>query len=979
MSTSRQRVSAALKRFQPKPKVQIGTLGNVAGVVDVPGKSNYVYVTIPGSGTLVVYNKRIAPVPGMPVEIGRDPLEPDLYQVIDIHKYPSVSTTPLAPGGQPAPHAPTHNWAGTDPVYIEKRQLMPLRATAIGGMNVFVTRETAYYDGDWQFISGTNLDMSGYVPATGSLYALIYKDVDEVIKVNVTGSTLKDALTLTLQDAPQPYSGTVPIALVQLYGGQSGIFDGASATDIVDIRQLWSPVLLTGTSSGGITTGTSGGHIIQDEGSSLPARSKLNFVGAGVIVSDDAGNDRTNVLITGSGSSSGLGDYIYIASQHGAILDTNLTSGGGTDDTAALQAILNRASSNNRIVLILDGPALISGLDIYSNTSLICQPGAGLYLKDGSNRGILRNAHRTRSTPQDAYISIQGGYYNGNRANQSGTGIWPFQEADNTFMSGMQFFGVSHLQIHDTVVENQMAFGYNIANATDVDLENISSNCGAAITTNGSDGLHLNGPITHLQCRNIRVHSWDDAIAINAGDDSALDLTTGTNSNSHGPYIGQGLISDVLIDGVYLDNCLSGVRLLSHNGNSRIDRVDIRNVQGSVHNQDVILSTFAVGTGSFGGITLENWDVDEVSQAAQGDTDYCWMKVADAIAIEELTLRNISVHSPIDTRPLIWVQTTALIHNLDVDGLSIYDNLAGAVGMVPMKFDGTVYRLTAKNLDWYRVSGLSRGSNFIDASNASSFVGTARFNGIVANNITHIVNHTNGTFANIDAVHVRSEDDGGNATFYSSGTISYVTVSNWIAGGVVWSGTATATAGDAFGTGSGTGTSVTGQIIRQVLYDNTLSGNGTWDVSGISGSYDHLEIVAKLRGSAVATYIDLIVTENNDTTDANYYSKSFYQNATASGVFGSANRDIGGIVSAASSTASYFTAFKGEIQFYASDQPKIMTYTSTHRRDTAAETYIINGSLIYITAAAISRIALAPSSGSFVAGSRLQIIGVKTG
>src|SRR4051794_20876990 len=38
-----------------------------------------------------------------------------------------------------------------------------------------------------------------------------------------------------------------------------------------------------------------GGHTIQDEGVSLTARTKLNFVGAGVTAVDDVANDRTLV------------------------------------------------------------------------------------------------------------------------------------------------------------------------------------------------------------------------------------------------------------------------------------------------------------------------------------------------------------------------------------------------------------------------------------------------------------------------------------------------------------------------------------------------------------------------------------------------------------------------------------------------------------------------------------------------------------
>jgi hypothetical protein len=45
----------------------------------------------------------------------------------------------------------------------------------------------------------------------------------------------------------------------------------------------------------------SGGHTIQDEGSALAARTGLNFVGAGVTATDDAGNNRTVVTIPGGG------------------------------------------------------------------------------------------------------------------------------------------------------------------------------------------------------------------------------------------------------------------------------------------------------------------------------------------------------------------------------------------------------------------------------------------------------------------------------------------------------------------------------------------------------------------------------------------------------------------------------------------------------------------------------------------------------
>lgn len=53
------------------------------------------------------------------------------------------------------------------------------------------------------------------------------------------------------------------------------------------------------------------GHTIQDEGVSLTQRRNLNFIGAGVTVTDDAANDQTDVTITSGG---GSGDVVGPAS-----------------------------------------------------------------------------------------------------------------------------------------------------------------------------------------------------------------------------------------------------------------------------------------------------------------------------------------------------------------------------------------------------------------------------------------------------------------------------------------------------------------------------------------------------------------------------------------------------------------------------------------------------------------------------------------
>jgi hypothetical protein len=64
--------------------------------------------------------------------------------------------------------------------------------------------------------------------------------------------------------------------------------------------------VLTADGAGGAAweapSGGGGGHVIEDEGTPLTQRAALNFVGAGVAVTDDAGNDATVVTISGGGS-----------------------------------------------------------------------------------------------------------------------------------------------------------------------------------------------------------------------------------------------------------------------------------------------------------------------------------------------------------------------------------------------------------------------------------------------------------------------------------------------------------------------------------------------------------------------------------------------------------------------------------------------------------------------------------------------------
>src|SRR5258706_11568441 len=87
--------------------------------------------------------------------------------------------------------------------------------------------------------------------------------------------------------------------------------------------------------------------------------------------------------------------------------------------------------------------------------------GAGLYLRDNSDRAMIRNAHRSRNEVTEEHITVRGGLLNGNREGQRlrSSLHTPDQEPDGTYKSELQFLGVSDLTLEDMTLWNSRSFG----------------------------------------------------------------------------------------------------------------------------------------------------------------------------------------------------------------------------------------------------------------------------------------------------------------------------------------------------------------------------------------------------------------------------------------------------------------------------------------------------------------------------------------
>lgn len=178
----------------------------------------------------------------------------------------------------------------------------------------------------------------------------------------------------------------------------------------------------------------------------------------------------------------------------------------------------------------------------------------------------------------------------------------------------------------------------------------------------------------------------------------------------------------------------------------------------------------------------------------------------------------------------------------------------------------------------------------------------------------------------------------------------------------------------------GSGGFTTGDIHMVELYQGELTTDGNFDVSSISQDYDHLKIYLRARSSVNAAEDGTRIYFNNDATDGNY-SRVYHGTVNATIYSGKADNPDFGSTTGATSTANDFGFTEITIINY-TDSTKVKTAkcSSTWRNDASTQA-VFNSAINWESTSAINRITIQPdgyATQKFVAGSWLQIIGIKT-
>lgn len=221
-------------------RIWTALMGDGTGTITDPDNADRVFVRVHGlqDSVALVFNKSVPTNrPDLPVLIGATRELPQRVQVLGV----DWSALPEW-GGELflGLHGDTHELPdGADPVYVQKRAIVPLRASPQDTPDMTVSVAADYYpwDDGFNFFAGDDTeDLTSRKPgAWEGRYVCIYVDG----ATNLLAYTNGDAWPLDdPEDLPSPPEGSVPVCAVRLMGTTTAIEEA----DIFDYRIIVSPM-----------------------------------------------------------------------------------------------------------------------------------------------------------------------------------------------------------------------------------------------------------------------------------------------------------------------------------------------------------------------------------------------------------------------------------------------------------------------------------------------------------------------------------------------------------------------------------------------------------------------------------------------------------------------------------------------------------------------------------------------------------------
>lgn len=501
-----------------------------------------------------------------------------------------------------------------------------------------------------------------------------------------------------------------------------------------------------------------------------------------------------------------LSSDVYYLSTHGAVSDAEIGMNSvtfGTDNTSVIQNVLDNAKKSP-ITVYWDGKYSVTGLKIFSNTTIIANAGCGAILRNHSDKSIFINASQSFGSEKDSNIVISGGIWNGNYYNpQIPQGAQSKGDSITGLVGCFRFYGVDNLIVRDAILYKPATYALAAANVTHVLYENIIVDVGPDPLIN-NDGLHIDGNSQYGVIRHCILNTHDDAIGLNA-DDLYLNWYNGKNDrrgvSSKGCFYSEaaaGPISDILIDDITLNSSLFGIRILS--GKSRVDRITIRNIKGYTKGYAMVVDNYNqapgavtwAGPGNIGTINVEDFDV--AIHPNPGVTfpfnESC---INVNCNVEHLIFNNIKRVFFSAGEPTIYIKGgNTVIGCLEINGYYSLDTTKSSTISHVLVDGASINQLSISNVSISRTQKEIQNNSVLLKTQNNSNVNYLQFNRIDTDGIASIISNSSGKLNIINASNIIHVNAYGHYPFYlnnDKNVVRALTISNFYGSDLIDGGT----------------------------------------------------------------------------------------------------------------------------------------------------------------------------------------------
>jgi hypothetical protein len=497
-----------------------------------------------------------------------------------------------------------------------------------------------------------------------------------------------------------------------------------------------------------------------------------------------------------------LASSVFYLSVHGAISDAEIGMNSttfGTDNTNAIQNVLDNAKSSP-ITVYWDGKYSITGLKIYSNTTIIANAGCGAILRNHSDKSIFINASQSFGSQKDSNIVISGGIWNGNYYNaEIPRGAQSKGDSITGLVGCFRFYGVDNLVVRDAILYKPATYALAASNVTHVLYENIIVDVGPNPLIN-NDGLHIDGKSQYGVIRHCIINTHDDGIGLNA-DDLYLHWYNGKNDrnsvSSKGVFYSEeaaGPISDILIEDITLNSSLFGIRILS--GKSRVDRITIRNIKGYTRGYAMVVDNYQhnpeivtwAGPGNIGTLNIEDFDV-AIYPGSGMPNESC---INVSTNVEQLIFKNIKRKYFSAGEPTIYIKgKNTVIGIMDIDGYYSIDTTENSNISHILADGASINQLSISNVSISRTQNKIRNSSVLLTTRNNSNISSLQFNRINLDGIASLISNPSGNVNIINASNVIYTNGYGQFPFYlnnDKNEVKSLTISNFSGSDIIVGG-----------------------------------------------------------------------------------------------------------------------------------------------------------------------------------------------